>query len=206
MQGSADFTSNGDSFFQFDELTFVNNMVGITSIAGVQFQLFGNSSLSLSNSLFTNNLGGALWWFIQWDNRTEIFISNSTFKNTSSQLKLSNHRISTIMLMSVGRAVQITLVDVEISESISGTADSDGSASLFIAFLYAQDEFDIDINMTRVRLISNTYLGGVGGAVYIQYSVKISSQNYLIFEECDFFNNTSHRGSALYIENSSYNG
>ena len=140
LQGSAFFIIKGNSSFQFDELAFINNLVGFSSIAGIQFQLIGNSSLSLSNSLFTHNLGGALWWLIQGGDEAEIFISNSTFKNSSSQLKLK-YEVSTILLMCVGRAVQITLVDVEISESISGTIDGDGSASLFIAFLDAHDDY-----------------------------------------------------------------
>ena len=43
--------------------------------------------------------------------------------------------------------------------------------------------------------MSNTYLGDIGGAVYIQFSDKIF-QSDLIIEECDFFNNTAHRGAA----------
>ena len=204
--GAAYFTINGDSLFHFDELTFNNNIAGISSVAGIQFFLHGNSSLLVSNSLFANNLGGALWWLIQGNNRTEIFISNSTFINTSSQLKLSKFAVSTIQLLPEGCDVQITLVDVEISDSISGAINSEGSASLYIGFLHTYDKFDVDVNMTRVRLLSNKYLGDIGGAVYIHYSAKITQHNSLIFKECDFFNNTSHRGAALYIENFSYNG
>ena len=201
--GAAYFTINGDSSFHFDELTFINNIAGYSAVAGMQFLLIGNSSLLVSNSLFTNNLGGALLWLIQGNNRTEIFISNSTFINTSSQLKLDKNSAPTIQLLPEGCDVQITLVDVEISDSISAAINS---ASLYIRFLQSYDEFDVNINMTRVRLLSNKYLGDIGGAVYIHYSAKITQQNFLIFEECDFFNNTSHRGAALYIENVSYNG
>ena len=42
--------------------------------------------------------------------------------------------------------------------------------------------------------------------MYIHYSDEISANSYLVFKECNFFNNTSHRGAALYIENSSHNG
>ena len=202
--GAAYFVINGSSSFQLKELVFNNNKAGTSSVAGMHFLLFGNSSLLVSKSLFTNNIGGALLWFIEGDKTAEILISNSNFTNTSSQLQLGSNAVPTIELLpGVYTAVLVTLVNVEISHSIS-TANG-GSASLYIGFLHSYDKFDVQINMTRVRLMSNTYLGDIGGAVYIQYSARIS-QSDLIFEECDFFNNTSHRGAALYIEIFSYNG
>ena len=110
--GAAYFVINGNSSFQLNELTFNNNKAGNSSVAGIQFQLFRNSSLLVSNSLFTNNIGSALLWFIEGDQRAEILISNSSFTNTSSQLELDNNAVPTIeMLPGVYTVVLITLVD-----------------------------------------------------------------------------------------------
>ena len=61
-------------------------------------------------------------------------------------------------------------------------------------------------NFTNTRYLeiddNNTvaiYVPNAGVAVYIQYSGS-AIKNYLAIEECEFFNNTSHRGAALYIQ------
>ena len=206
--GAVYFEINGNSSFHLNKLTFNNNnKAGIGSVAGIQFSLYGNSSLVMSDSSFTNNVGSALLCLIEGDKTVEVLISNSNFTNTSSQLELGddNSNVAPTIQLLLGVA-SITLVDVEISHSISTTTiEYGGSASLYILFLDSYNKYDVQINMTRVRLMSNTYLGDIGGAVYIQYSDSIS-ENDLIFEECEFFNNTAHRGAALYIENFSYSG
>ena len=61
-------------------------------------------------------------------------------------------------------------------------------------------------NFTNTRYLEvddintvSTYVRTAGVAVYIQYSVS-AINNYLVIEEWEFFNNTSHRGAALYIQ------
>ena len=208
--GAVNFDMNGNSSFQLNKLIFNNNnKVGTGSVAGIQFSLYGNSSLFVSDSSFTNNVGSALLYLLNGDKTVEVLISNSNFTHTSGQLQLGNDSSSadpTIqLLLGVDTVASITLVDVEISHSISTGHEHGDSASLYIVFLYSYKNYDVQINMTRVRLMSNTYLGDIGGAVYIQYGYSISKSD-LIFEECEFFNNTAHRGAALYIENHSYNG
>ena len=209
--GGVFFEIYGASFVELDKLMFTNNIAACSSVAGIDFVFFGNSSLLVSNSIFTNNIGSALLWFIEGEDKTEILISNSNFTNTSSQLEFDNDNsaVATIQLLSSGHnSVLITLVDVEISHSwiLAASADyseNGGSASLYIGFLDADIMYAVEINLTRVRLMSNTYLKNTGGAVYIQYSNYISQSN-LTIEECEFFNNTSLRGAALCIEKYSY--
>ena len=208
--GAVNFQIDGNSSFQLNKLTFNNNnKVGTGSVTGIQFSLRGNSNLFVSDSSFANNVGSALLYLLNGDKTVEVLISNTNFTNTSSQLQLGDYSSSadpTVqLLLGVDTVASITLVDVEISHSISTGHEYGDSASLYIGFLYNYKNHDVQINMTRVRLMSNTYLGDIGGAVYIQYGYSIS-ENHLIFEECEFFNNTAHRGAALYIENYSYNG
>ena len=136
--GGVLFEITGTSSFQLEKLNFNDNEASNSSVAGMSFLLYGNSSLLVSNSLFTNNIGGALWWIIKGELEAEILLSNSNFTNT--------------------RYLEVD-----------------------------------DINTV------STYVCTAGGAVYIQYSVS-AINNYLVIEECEFFNNTSHHGVALYIQ------
>ena len=183
--GAVNFEMIGNPSFQLNRLTF-NNIK-----ATIGFELYGNSRLLISDSSFTNS---ALLYDIG-GNTVEVLISNSNFTNTSSQL--GPVAVPTIGLISQVHTVSITMVDVEISHSIST-----GFEYGLLYFTFPRS-YDIQINMTRVRLMSNTYLEDNGGVVYIQYSDSTSD---LIFEECEFFNNTAHRGAALSIENYSDKG
>lgn len=47
-------------------------------------------------------------------------------------------------------------------------------------------------------MMSNKYLGEIGGAIYIEV---YSYQTSITFEECEFFNNTATCGAAFSINN-----
>ena len=72
--------------------------------------------------------------------------------------------------------------------------------SLVINFLdVATEHYCAEVNLTRVSLISNEYFGDIGGAVYIQFGTGVY-ENFIKFEECNLYNNTSGRGAASYIQ------
>jgi len=203
--GAALLEINSNSSIQLIELTFIDNKAANSDIAGIGFIFSGNVSLLVSNSLFSNNIGCALHWFVGVEHEAKILISNSKFINTSYSPEVSNNNpaASTVALLpGADTLVLITLVDVEISHSTI-PYQLYGGGSLFIGSF--DGSYNVNINLTRVRLISNKYLGDLGGAVYIRYSI-VSLQNYLIIEGCDFFNNTSHSGAALCITDNSMNG
>ena len=58
--------------------------------------------------------------------------------------------------------------------------------------------------LSRVSVISNQYLGDLGGAVYIKYSI-LNHLSSVTFQDREFYNNTSICGSAFCIINN-YNG
>ena len=208
--GGVLFEITGTSSFQLEKLNFNDNEASNSSVAGMSFLLYGNSSLLVSNSSFTNNIGGALWWIVKAQHETEILLSNSNFTSARCLEIDENDAVPIVALRPTGyyTSVLITLLDVEISHTCISTASSrhiyeysEGSASLYIVFLDATtvSNYSVEINLTRVNLMSNTFLGDVGGAIYIQYGAGVS-HNYLAIEECEFFNNTSHLGAALYIQ------
>ena len=184
---------NGDSSIQLEEVTFNDNNKAI------KLDLFGNSTVLVSNSLFTNNVYGALDYFTNGGDKTEIMISNSNF--TNSQCLETDSPTTVEFSARANTSVLITLVDVEISHScVLEASRYRGSASLLIDFNGPRHSFAVEVHLIRVRLLSNTYLGDRGAAVYIAYN-SVHSSNSLDIEECEFFNNTSHRGAALYIDN-----
>ena len=206
--GGVAFGITGTSSFQLEQLKFYDNEA-YNSVAGMAFWLYGNSSLFLSNSLFTNNTGCALLWSIEEGLEIEILLRNSNFTNARCIEIDDNNAVPTVGLICTGynTSLLFTLVDIEFSHSCISAPSrriyeySEGSASLYIAFIDAPTDSNcnVQINLTRVNLVSNTFSGDVGGAVYIKYSTSVVS-NYLVIEECEFFNNTSHRGAALYIQ------
>ena len=148
-----------------------------------------------------------VWTIIGFE--TEILLNNSNFADTRCLEIDDENAVPTVGLFYTGynTSVLFTLLDVEFSHNCISAPSRHiykyikGSASLYIAFCDAPtaSNCNVQINLTRVNLMSNTFSGDVGGAVYIQYSTSVIS-NYLVIEDCEFFNNTSYRGAALYIQ------
>ena len=192
---------NSSSSIHLTELVFNNNSdVTNTSYVTLDIELsYGsNSTVSVVNSLFIDNNGAPLWWNVEKASKAEIVINNSTFTNNQNAfIELESSLVSLVL---------ITIVDVEISHCIM-PAISSGGGNLLISF--CGDFFQIDhyitaINLTRVSLISNQYLGDLGGAIYIEYRIS-NHQSSVTFEDCKFYNNTSIRGAAFSIINN-YDG
>ena len=165
------FVIDGDVSIQLRELNFNNNYGG--NLLG--FTPLSNNNIYTPVLLDTNRLS----------NKTEILISNSTFTNNCN---------GSIILLPLPNTVVITLVDTEFSHNVV----KDGT--LVITFLEIFD-YEIKINLTRVNVMSNRCLGSYGGAVNIQLSASYTNDQSIIFEDCEFFNNTnnSYHGAAFYI-------
>ena len=193
----------GVSFINNNALNVSDNVgilpIGITNLG---FMLYGNScSVLVLNSLFSDNIGDLLLWVIDDSNKAEIMIFNSTF---------TNNQQGSISLVTSAFSVPITLIDVEISHNLIDSSktlvdDSDaGILSIEFDDYYMTDYYDVTINLTRVNMLSNKYLGSIGGAIYIDYD-NAHTQNGIKLEECIFFNNTASRGTAIYIDNGDNN-
>ena len=191
--GVANFVIYGNCSIQLTELALSNNNASNSVYkASLTFKLLGiNSTVVVFDSLFIGNIASIVSLFNDEADTAKILISNSTF---------TNNQDGHINLVSLAASVQITLVGVEVSHSImSGVLGVGGIVLAFHNSLFT-NYFKAVVNLTKVRLISNRYLGDLGGAVVIQYYVTFA-ENVLTFKECEFFNNTSIRGAAFYIDN-----
>ena len=188
--GAANFLILGNCSIQLTELALNNNDASNSFYpASLTFELYGNSTVAVHDSLFIGNIAPIVNLLIENADATKILISNSTF--TSNQDGL-------ISLFSSVSSVEITLVGVEVSHNVmSGVSDAFG----IILFSF---NYKAVVNLTKVRLISNRYLGDLGGAVYIRYDGS-PIECGLTCTECEFFNNTSILGAAFYIDNYSHN-
>ena len=162
----------------------------------ISFGINGEVSVQLSELDINNNSGNVLEFrsFIESNIRTvqlgtnqldkvEILITSLNFTNNFGGVQL---------IPTTSRVVLITLVDVEISHNIAYSSLLETSMNSDYYSRMAT------LNFTRVNVMSNEHLGDNGGTVNIQYSLV--STVLVIFEECEFFNNTSnHHGAALYI-------
>ena len=193
---------NSSSSIHLVELVFNNN--GNASSTSKQYTLdielvFGiNSTVSLFNTLFSDNIGAPLRWGAVKVMKAEIMIVNSNFTH--------NQRAFIELEFSVVPVVQITIVDVEISHDIAPAISNKGG-NLLISFfddILPIYNYKTMINLTRVSVISNQYLGDLGGAIYIEYNFY-NHQSSITFQDCEFYNNTSIRGAAFCIMNN-YNG
>ena len=161
----------------------------------ISFGIDGDVSVQLSELDINNNYYGSMLEFIpnnvhapvQLDtnqlDKAEILITSSSFTN--------NH-YGGVNLIPTTSTVIITLVDVEISHNVASR------------FMFTMNFYDCmaTLNFTRVNVMSNEYLEDNGGTVNIQFTCRYNTS--IIFEECEFFNNTAnHHGAALYIN---YNG
>ena len=111
--------------------------------------------------------------------KAEILIINSSF---------INNRGSIILAPSTFKAL-IILVDIEFTHNVQGLY-----GMLTIGFLATTFyNYKAIVNLTRVNVMSNKHLANYGrkeGIVNIQFSLS-NQHNSVIFEECEFFNNTS---------------
>ena len=179
----------------FNKTTFSFNKGNL-----IGFFIYGNVSVQLRELDINNNNEGSLLEFksvtfnilrpsILLDtnqlHKAEILITNSSFTN--------NYHGSVILTPSTFM-VLVTLVDVEISHN---TGDD---ITLIIAFLETATNYKAVVKLTRVNVMSNKYLTDNGGAVYIEFSAS-NQEESVLFEECEFFNNTStsNHGAALYV-------
>ena len=208
--GPVTFDIGACSSIQLTEDTFDNNnalnvlqssiLSDPIQLTNLGFVLSGDScSVSVVNSLFRDNIGDPLLWDVAASNIVKILIMNSTF---------TNNKQGSIRLISSTTMALITLVDVEIShstiQSSAALLDEGGILSINFNNHVFDNYYNGMVNFTRVNMTSNRYLGSIGGAIYIHYDIAYSS-NVVIFEECKFFNNTSSRGAAFYIDNGDNN-
>ena len=202
MDASTFHLINSSSSIYLQELVFNNNGNAIsTSLYGtlaIELLYGSNSTVSLVNSLFSDNIGAPLSWDVAKENKAEIMIVNSTFTN--------NQQAFIALKSSVVPLVWITMTDVEISHGIMPGIENKGGNVLisFLDDLLPVNYYKTVINLTRVSVISNQYLGDLGGTVYIEYSI-LNHLSSVTFQDCEFYNNTSNRGSAFCIINN-YNG
>ena len=163
----------------------------------ISFDIYGDVSVQLSELDINNSIGIMLEYRFYLPTKicthvqlgtnqlrkTEILITSSSFTNNSGGVNL---------FPTTSMIVIITLVDVEISHNIA--------YSSLLEISMNSDNYSrmATLNFTRVNVMSNEHLGDNGGTVNIQSSLL--SYLLVIFEECQFFNNTSkHHGAALYI-------
>ena len=168
------FLINGDVSVQLKELDMNNNNNTSTS----SMLKFGSYQLD-TKQLDTNQL-----------DKAEILITNSSFTNNYN---------GPVYLFSSASMIIITLVDVEISHNVVEEAWWDGILMVSVVGcstnLY---NYKAKLNFTRVNVTSNKHFGNNGGTVNIQFSS--STSDFLVIF-CEFFNNTSNHGAALYINN-----
>ena len=121
--------------------------------------------------------------------RAEILITSSRFTN--------NHNGSVNFLPSTS-VIIITFVDVEFSHNMMR------SSILVISFFETSTSFynyEATLNFTRVNVMFNKY----GETIDIHFSAS-NYNRLVIFEECEFFNNTSYQhGAAFYINSNDDN-
>ena len=202
MDAATFYMINSSSSIYLEELVFNNNGNAIsTSRYGtltIELLYGSNNTVSLVNSLFSDNIGAPLSWDVAKENKAEIMIVNSTFTN--------NQQAFIALKSSVVPLVWITMTDVEISHGIMPGIENKGGNVLisFLDDLLPVNYYKTVINLTRVSVISNQYLGDLGGTVYIEYSI-LNHLSSVTFQDCEFYNNTSIRGSAFCIINN-YNG
>ena len=189
---------------------FFNNGTVIT------FFISGNISVQLRDLTFGNNDARDLAYMLNFETRdfgqplhkteNSISIINSNF---------TNNYHGSIHLSPIAPSVVITLVDVEISHNMVQPAAISGGALLpyvdgILIFRFVDtgaitNSYTAEVNLTRVSVMSNKCLGYDGGTVSIQHGAYDHSDS-IWFIECEFFNNTSSRGAAVYIDNSHDNG
>ena len=170
------FLINGDVSVQLKELD-MNNNNSTSTLSLLKFESYQLDTKQLD----TNQL-----------DKAEILITNSSFTN--------NYNGPVNLFLSASMII-ITLVDVEISHNI---VEARWHGTLIVSLVESSTNFYPKLNFTRVKVMSNKHFGNNGGTVNIQFSS--STYNSVIFEECEFFNNTSNHGAALYINNKYDNG
>ena len=126
--------------------------------------------------------------------KAEILIINSTFTNNGGS----------IVLAPSTSKVLITLVDVEISHNVAGI---DGILTISFLDLIPTTFYNYEamVNFTRINVMSNSkHLWNYGPKrEVVSILFRASNQNKsVIFEECDFFNNTSASNhGVLHVSN-----
>ena len=191
--GAVNFYIGGNCSIQLTELVLNNNDASNSfQTANLGFELHGNSTvLLLLDSLFSGNIETIVILYIEQADTTEIVINNSNF---------TNNQDGYIRLFSFASSAQITLEDVAVSHSImSGLPGTGGIVQLTFQNVLT-NYYKAVVNMNKVRLISNQYLGDLGGAVYVRFAIS-GTENVIMFTECEFINNTASRGAAFYIDN-----
>ena len=218
------FDLSANSSIQLLEVTFSNNNA---SDEGIRFSLIGKSTMLVSNSLFNANINLGCTFVLYADRayETEVLFNNSRFTNNLQQnenvytryagVKVTTFTVGLVYLTISSPAYSyedtimiITLLDVEISHSVTAASTTGDGGILFIHFVDSNTKYYAIVNLTRVSLISNEYLGDKEGAIYLWFGGNLYINSDVTLQECDFSNNTSYgRGAAICIDNDSiYHG
>ncbi|XP_065889760.1 uncharacterized protein [Dysidea avara] len=185
-----------------------NNSIGVFPFGGgitfSNYEPSTNTNFSIGSSVFSGNVGSSLWFNMN-GNVTRVVIYNTKFTDNGLADTWRGNMATIGFISQLNTAPKhIMLYDVLISNNVIAAESVDHKTG---AISLVTIGGDVKMEMNKVILSSNQYLGHDGGAVFIQSRDNYhKKQFFLQITSCKFIDNASPgHGSALYINSNLFN-